>query len=306
MVRYVLLIKQGSKLFNNAWIWHKHVEHIVLSILTGHLHFFDKQTNRYEFYKFWYFSELEIGCRKLFVPKSTWPKATDQGARGHVGWPGWPGRLGQRPAWPAPRRRQRPAMGGARANSEARGGVQPDRRLTGDPPVGSAWPEDGRRRWIWRRQTSVSGEETATPAAIGGEGLQFFRLGGRGRRGAPSQHVGETGGGTEWRRYASGSDYCEFHVRELETNERRRAAREGRRSGRLGFFVGGGWVLVDVWGRQRSVACISAWATTGMLPPSCFLNEGWRWPCGVGPGLVGLYQEGEGKEEELGCRPNLV
>jgi hypothetical protein len=102
--------------------------------------------------------------------------------------------------------------------------------------VVSVWPEDGRRRQIWRWRTSVSGEETATPAAIGGERLRFFQLGGRGRRGTPSQHVGGARGGTEWQRYASGSDYCEFHVMELETNgRRRRAAREGRKQG------GGAW-----------------------------------------------------------------
>jgi hypothetical protein len=72
-------------------------------------------------------------------------------------------------------------------------GGRPDRELTGNPPVGSAWPEDGRRRRIRRQRRSVSGEESATPATIPGAGLRFFELGGRGRLWGPSQLVGEAG-----------------------------------------------------------------------------------------------------------------
>jgi hypothetical protein len=158
------------------------------------------------------------------------------GPRGPHGRLGWPGRLGNA------QHDRLPVTGEGRPGTalrrEKRRGERgrPDRTLTQRSPVVSVWPEDGRRRQIWLRRTSVSGEETVTPAVIGGERLRFFWLGGRGRRGAPSQHVRGAGGGTEWRRYASGSDYCEFHVRELETNgRRRRAAREGRKE------EGGAW-----------------------------------------------------------------
>jgi hypothetical protein len=71
-------------------------------------------------------------------PLTRGPVATLAGQVDLVGW-------GNGPARPAPRRRQRPAMGSARAGSEAREGFQPDQGLTGDPPVVLAWPEDGRQ-----------------------------------------------------------------------------------------------------------------------------------------------------------------
>jgi hypothetical protein len=58
MVHYVLLIKQGSKLFNNAWFWYQNADLIFLKILIGHLHFSDKQRNSYKIYKFYWIPEI--------------------------------------------------------------------------------------------------------------------------------------------------------------------------------------------------------------------------------------------------------
>jgi hypothetical protein len=73
--------------------------------------------------------------------------------------------------------------------------------------------------------------------AILGILAQFLWLGARGRRGGPSQHVGGAGGGTGWRCYALGSDYCEF-------SRKRGRGRRGRKEERLGREKGAGsWRL---------------------------------------------------------------
>jgi hypothetical protein len=70
-----------------------------------------------------------------------------------------------------------------------------DRKLTGNPPVMLAWPEMGQRRRIWRRSSSVSGEETETALATPATSARLLWRGGRGRRRGSSQHLeGERGG----------------------------------------------------------------------------------------------------------------
>jgi hypothetical protein len=71
-------------------------------------------------------------------------------------------------------------MAGAAAREKEGGGVQEDRKLTGNPPVMLAWLETGRRRRIWPAKSSVSGEVSATVAAIRGTSGKFLERGGRG------------------------------------------------------------------------------------------------------------------------------
>jgi hypothetical protein len=200
---FVLLVRQGSKLIKHAWFWHKHVENIVLSILTGHLYFFDKRIILYELYKvayfFWNFWNKNK-LQKLFTPGSVWPTEADRGGPGHIGWPAWPGRLGNCPGRPAPRHRRRPAMAGATAQKKEGERGRLDWELTGNPPGRSPWPEDGRSRRISAAEELVSGEVSVTVAAIRGTSGQFLERGGRGRRRGSSHHVGGAGGSTGCRR----------------------------------------------------------------------------------------------------------
>jgi hypothetical protein len=185
------------------------------------------------------FSEINKCAGTFYTLGQLDPRPLTRGARGHVGWPGSAGANG--PARPAPRRRQRPAMGGARASSEAREGYQPDQGLTGDPPVVLAWPEDGRQRRIWPAKSSISGEESATVAVTPATMAQFVWRGGRGRRRGPSQHVGGAGGSTGQRRYASSLDYWEVS-RERgrgSTGKKSRAARERKKEGEASWRAGG-------------------------------------------------------------------
>jgi hypothetical protein len=107
---------------------------------------------------------------------------------------------------------------------------RPDRKLTGNSPVGSAWPEDGRRRAIWAAELGLLRGKSGQSAAISGTPARFFGRGGRGRRHGPSQHVGGAGGSTGRRRYASAM------VAELVTGRRlgERAVERGRERRRRG------------------------------------------------------------------------
>jgi hypothetical protein len=71
---------------------------------------------------------------------------------------------------------------------------RPDRKLTGNSPVGSAWPEDGRRRAIWAAELGLLRGKSGESAAISGTPTRFFGRGGRGRRRGTSQHIGGAGG----------------------------------------------------------------------------------------------------------------
>jgi hypothetical protein len=59
-------------------------------------------------------------------------------------------------------------MAAATAREEEEEGGRPDRELTGNPPVGSAWLEDGRRRRIRWQGPRFSGEESGETAATPG------------------------------------------------------------------------------------------------------------------------------------------
>jgi hypothetical protein len=96
--------------------WHKQVDYIFLSILIGHTPFSDKQIINYAFYKICTKSGNKNRAGNNLHPGSTWPKAADRWARGHVGEPGWPGRLGQRPS---PTCSQTPAMAGRGRRDDA-------------------------------------------------------------------------------------------------------------------------------------------------------------------------------------------
>jgi hypothetical protein len=227
-------------------------------------------------YNFLKFPRIENKLQNFLHRGCFDPGLLTGGPRGPHGRLGWPGRLGNA------QHDRLPVTGEGRPGTalrrEKRRGERgrPDRTLTQRSPVVSVWPEDGRRRQIWLRRTSVSGEETVTPAVIGGERLRFFWLGGRGRRGAPSQHVRGAGGGTEWRRYASGSDYCEFSRERGRGRRGRKEERPGREKGagswrpgaapegpRRPGQAGGG--EVDVQGASTQELPVSAKKTTKIL-----------------------------------------
>jgi hypothetical protein len=82
---FVLLIRQGSKLFKNAWFWHQNVDLIFLNILIGHLHFSDNQRIFYDFCKIVPFSEIsrnKIAAGIFLHPGSLDPQRLTDGARG--------------------------------------------------------------------------------------------------------------------------------------------------------------------------------------------------------------------------------
>jgi hypothetical protein len=70
----------------------------------------------------------------------------------------------------------------------------PDRKLTENSPVGSAWPEDGRRRAIWAAELGLLRGKSGESAVISGTPARFFGRGGRGQCRGPSQHIGGAGG----------------------------------------------------------------------------------------------------------------
>jgi hypothetical protein len=122
-------------------------------------------------------------------PLTTGPMATLESQAGLVGW-------GNGPARPAPRCRQRPAMAAATAWKKVGERGRPDHRLTGEMPMGSAWPKDGRRRRISAAEELISSEVSMMVVATPATSSQFLWRGRRGGRYGASQHVSGAGEGT--------------------------------------------------------------------------------------------------------------
>jgi hypothetical protein len=62
-------------------------------------------------------------------------------------------------------------MAAATAQEEEEEGGRPNWGLTGDSPVRLSWPEDGRRRQIWRQRAWFCGEKSGETAATPGDSL---------------------------------------------------------------------------------------------------------------------------------------
>jgi hypothetical protein len=212
--------------------------------------------------------------QELFVPGQNDPEQLTRGARRAT--------LEARLAWsagalPSPtgsQHRRWPAMAGSSARDEEGKRGLPDQELTGEPSGRSPWPEDRRRRQIWRRRLRSPTSESATASAIPGVLARFFGRGDKGRRGETSQQLGGAGGARDDALGGGHGDRGRLlggvhgeRGPERERDERERARERGERRGELrGVEVRLQEVLLIARTSRR-------WRSGTSSPPrSCFLN----------------------------------